>query len=327
MLLAALAMSILALPVAGLAQVSGKTPRIAVLEPGWAPGGAVQTGFCLPGFQTGLRSLGYVDGQNVAVEYRFAAGAPGQLRALAAEIVALRPDIVWTHSPAATKAMKQATSTIPIVVGISSDLLEAGLVASLARPGGNLTGFELRDIELTAKRLELLKEAVPAITRVAVLVERGSHASDAVLATLAAPARTLGVVLDRVEAPGVDGLASAFATMAQRRVDAVLVTDVPLFAWTRRTLAELALRHRLPTVAGWRIYGEAGSLVAYGANVSDMCQRSAVYVDKILKGARPGDLPVERAQKFELVINLRTASALGLTIPRSLLSRADEVIR
>jgi len=321
-LIVTLALSILVVPTVVMAQPRGQLPRLGVLEPGHAPGG-----FCLTGFQQGLHDLGYVEGQTITIEYRFTEGNPDRLHDLAADLIQRTPDILWTHSPPAAQATAQATTTIPIVVGVSSNLVAQGLAAGLAHPGGNLTGFELRDIELTGKRLELLKAAVPAIARVAVLVDPTIRAHDDVPSTVAPEALTLGVQLQRVTADTPEAFEEAFAAMVQGRAEALLIMDVPVFARNRHRLFELARLHRLPTVSGTRFFAEAGSLLAYGANVYDLCRRSAVYVDKILKGTKPADLPVEQSMRFELVINLKTAQALGLTIPPTLLFQADEVIR
>jgi len=321
-LLITLALVIFVAPLAALAQPRDQLPRIGVLEPGHAPGG-----FCLTGFQQGLHDLGYVEGQTIAIEYRFTEGNPDRLRTLAADLVQRTPDVLWTHSPPAAQAAKQATTTIPIVVGASSNLVAQGLAAGLAQPGGNLTGFELRDIELTGKRLELLKAAVPTIARVAVLVDPTIRAHDDVPSTLAPDARTLGVQLQRVAADTPEAFEGAFTAMVQGRAEALMIMDVPVFARNRHRLLELARLHRLPTISGTRFFAEAGSLLAYGANVYDLCRRSAVYVDKILKGTKPADLPVEQSMRFELVINLKTAKALGLTIPPTLLFQADEVLQ
>jgi putative ABC transport system substrate-binding protein len=267
-----------------------------------------------------------VEGQTIAVEYRFSGGNPDRLSELADTLVRLGPDILWTHSPAAAQAAKQATTTIPIVVGVSSDLVEHGLAESLPRPGSNLTGMELRDVELTGKRLELLKEAIPMITRVAVLVDPTDRSHNRVPGNIEVEARALGVQLQRVEAGVPEAFENVFAAIMQGGADALMIMDVPVFARNRQQLLELARLHRLPTISGWRIFAEAGSLLAYGANVYDLCRRSVVYVDKILKGAKPANLPIQRADKFELLVNLKTAQALGLTLPPVLLLRADEVL-
>jgi putative ABC transport system substrate-binding protein len=316
-----LAGSLLAAPLAAEAQPAGKVYRLGVLDPGHFPGGT-----CVPGFRKGLRELGYIEGQTIVVDFRFAGDDPARMPVLAAELVRKTPDVLWTHSPQGAKAATQATTTIPIVVGVAGYLVEQGLAAGLARPGGNVTGFELGDIELGGKRLQLLKEAIPTTARVGVLVDPTMRVYDGVPQNLEPEAQNLGVRLQRVEVRTPDAFDGAFAALVQGRADALMIADLPLFIRNSQRLFTLALRHRLPTMAGFRRYAEAGSLIAYGANVPDLCQRSAAYIDKILKGAKPGDLPVERPNKFDLIINLKTAKALGLTIPPSLLQRADHVI-
>lgn len=296
-------------------------PRISVLEPGRAPGGG-----CIAGFRQGLRELGYIDGKTIRVDYRFADEHPERIKSLAVELVRQTPDVFWTHSPLGAQAAKKASTTVPIVIGVAGYLLEQGLAASLARPGGNVTGFELGDIDLAGKRLQLLKETVPTAVRVAVLVDPTMRAYDGVPGNIQQEARKLGVRLQRVEASAAEGFDAAFAAMVRERADALVITDVPLFAQNTRRIFELALKHRLPTIAGWRRYAEGGSLISYGANVPDVCRRSVTYVDKVLKGARPADLPIQLPDKFELIINRKTAKALGLTIPPTVMVQAGEVI-
>jgi putative ABC transport system substrate-binding protein len=314
--------SLIAAPLVGEAQPREKLPRVGVLEPGRAPGGS-----CVPSFRQGLQDLGYVEGQTIIFDFRFADEDPDRIPILAADLVRQRPDVLWTHSPAGAWAAKQATTTIPIVVGVAGYLVEQGLAANLARPGSNVTGVELADIELGGKRLQLLKEAVPTIARVAVLVDSTMRIYDGVPRNFEPEARSLGVRLQRVEARSSEAFEDAFVAMVRGRADALIITDVPLFIRNSQRLFLLALRHRLPTIAGWRRYAEAGSLIAYGAYVPDVCRRSAAYVDKILKGAKPADMPIEQPARFELAINLKTAKALGLTIPPSVLARADHVIQ
>jgi putative ABC transport system substrate-binding protein len=318
-----LILSLLVAPLATTAQPRGHIPRIGVLELGsqQAPLG------CLGAFRQGLRDLGYVEGHNITVAYRYADGHRDRLAALAAELVRLAPDVLWTHSTPAAVAAKQATSTIPIVLGVANDLVEQGLVERLERPGGNLTGLELRDVELLGKRLELFKEAVPTISRVAVLVDPSERAHAHVPSNIEAEARALRVQLHRVEAGDPDAFEAAFAAMAQGGANALIMMDTAFFVKHRPQLLALAARYRLPTISGTRGFAEAGSLLAYGARVADLCQRSTVLMDKILKGATPADLPVERADTFYLVVNLKTAEALGLTLPPTFLYRADEVIK
>jgi putative ABC transport system substrate-binding protein len=321
-LLVTLALGIVA-PVLAEAQRAVHMPQVAFLDPGSPSSPAV----CLPGFRQGLRDLGYVEGQNIVIASRYAEGQLTRLPALAADLVHLAPEVIWTHSTEAIQAVKQATTTIPIVIGVESNVVEEGLVAGLARPGGNLTGMELWDLELTGKRLQLLKDAVPTTARVAVLVNPTLSVHERVPGHIAPEARALGVQLQRVEADGPDTFEAAFAAMAQGGADALLIMEGATFARNRQRLLELARLHRLPTMAGGRHFAEAGSLLSYGADVRELCQRSAVLVDKILKGAKPSDLPVERADKFYLVVNLKTAQALGLMLSPTFLVQADEVIK
>ena len=309
-------------PDATTAQPREKAARLGMLDPGRPPGGR-----CVPAFRQALRDLGYLEGQTIVLDARFADEDPARLSAIAADLARQSPDLLWTHSPQGAKAMRDATATIPIVVGVAGYLVEQGLAASAARPAGNITGFELGDIDLAGKRLQLLKEAVPAITRVAVLVDPAMRAYDAVPRNIESEARAIGVQLQRVEAVSPPAFEAAFAAMVRGRADGLMIADVPLFVRNGERLSELALRHRLPTISGFRRFAEAGIMMAFGANVPELCRRSALYVDRILKGAKPGDLPVEHPTKFELVVNRKTATALGLAIPPSLLIGADEVIR
>ncbi len=304
------------LAVAGMsaAQSVAKLPRVAVLDPGSRNSPAV----CPEGFRQGLRDLGYMEGQNIALEFRYADGKPERLPVLAAELVRLKPNVVWTHGPDIPQ-IKQATTTIPIVFGAGADVVERGIVASLARPGGNVTGIELRNSELLRKRLELLKNAVPTATRVAVLVTGVESVPEP-------EAKALGMQLLRVQAKGPDDFEAAFASMRKGGVEALLISDAATFARNRQQLLDLALMHRLPTMSGGPHYAEAGSMLSYGADVREACRRSAVLVDKILKGASPATLPVEQADRFQLVVNLKTAKKLGLSIPQSVLLRADRTI-
>ena len=318
-----LALSIGVASVVAAAQSRGNIPQVGVLEPGpqQPPLG------CLVAFRQGLRDLGYVEGQNITVAYSYAEGQRDRLSTLATELVQRTPDVLWTHSTPAALAAKQATITIPIVLGVASDLVEQGLVESLDRPGGNLTGVELRDVELIGKRLELFKEALPTISRVAILVDPSERAHNHVPSNIEGEARALGVQLQRVEAGAPEAFEAAFAAMMQGGADALMIMDAALFAAHQQRLLDLALRHRLPTMSGGRHFAEAGSLLAYGAYAPELCQRSAVFVDKILKGAKPATLPVERAYKFYLHVNLKTAAALGLTLPPTFLARVDQVLK
>jgi putative ABC transport system substrate-binding protein len=277
-------------------------------------------------FEDGLRSLGYRVGDNVIIEYRFADGKMERLAALAADLVQLGVDVIVTGSnPNAVAAMK-ATATIPIVMTNVVDPIGTGLVASLARPGGNVTGLSSdTGSEIWGKRLELLKETLPNLSRVGILWNPDS-VSARTMTSMEEAARALGLRLVPVEARGPDALEQAFAIMVREQIQAfVLLADAVLFNY-RGQIAEMALRNRLPAASDIREFGEAGFLLAYGIDLRDLFRRSAVFVDKIFKGAKPVDLPVEQPTKFKLVINLKTANALGLEIPPSLLTRADEVI-
>jgi len=277
-------------------------------------------------FKQGLHQLGYVEGQNVTFEYRWANGRSERLPDRAAQLVLLKVDIIAAASTLGVLAAKQATSTIPIIfLGADSDAL--GLGSRLARPGGNITGVTLvAGPEIGGKYLELLKESVPKISRAALLVrpENSSHAL--VLKEIEAAARSSKIQVQPVRARTPDELDTAFSAMARARANALIVLADPIFFLHRQRLADLAAKNRLPAMYGLTEHAEAGGLMAYSANFADVARRAATHVDRILKGARPGDLPVEQPTKFELVINLKTAKALGLTIPPSLLLRADQVI-
>jgi putative ABC transport system substrate-binding protein len=318
----ALTLGLLTLPFVTTAQPRGHIPRVAVLE----PTSQARPAPCLFAFQQGLRDLGYVEGQTILLDYRYGEGHADRLPALAAELVQLAPDVLWLHSDPAAWAAKRTTTTIPIVIGVAVGMVEQGLVASLAQPGGNLTGLELPPIEVAGKRLELFKEAVPTISRVAVLVDPAWAGHALMPSTIEREAQALGVQLQRVEAGTLAAFEAAFATMVQSRADALMITESALFAAHRQQLLGLALQHRLPTMAYGRHLAEAGSLVAYGADPRALCQRSAIYVHKILHGVKPADLPIEQAT-FQLVVNLKTAEALGVTIPPMFLFRADVVIK
>jgi ABC-type uncharacterized transport system substrate-binding protein len=280
-------------------------------------------------FRQGLRDLGYVEGRNVMIEIRDAEGKLERLPALAAELVALKVDIILAASTPQAFAAKQATRTLPIVFAAADDAVGSGLVTSLARPGGNVTGLSFLAPELVGKRLEPLKQVVPGVTRVAVLWQPGGlgeRTEQDQLKEADVAAQALGVRVQFVEAKGPADIDRAFSDMTRARAGALTVlTGVMLFG-ERRRLVDLAAKNRLPAVYGWRDAVNAGGLMSYGADLADLFRRAATHVDKILKGAKPGDLPIEQPTKFELVINLKTAKALGLTIPPSLLLRADQVI-
>jgi putative ABC transport system substrate-binding protein len=313
---------LLAAPLAAGAQPAGRIPRIGFLSP--VEPAAIRSWF--EAFGQGLRELGYVQGQNIAIEYRSADGRYERLPGLAAELVRLKVDVVVAGAPPAHVAAKQATSTIPIVFLLVGDPVGEGLVASLARPGGNMTGLTSIAPDVVSKQLELLKKTVSEITRVAILQNPGNSSHPLMLGQAEDAARALGVQLDTLKARSPAEIEAAFTAMISQRVGAVLILRDPLFFAQRTQIAVLAVKNRLPAVYGIRGEAEAGGLMAYGASNSDIYRRAAAYVDKILKGAKPGDLPIEQPTKFELVINLKTAKALGLTIPPSLLQRADQVI-
>src|SRR3990172_9146756 len=302
------------------AQRAGKLPRLGILEPGST------SNVCTAGFRQGLRELGYVDGQSIVIESRYGESKPERLREVAADLVRSAPDIIWTHSIPTILAAKQATTTIPIVAGVSRDLVELGIVSSLARPGGNITGMELRDNEILGKRLEILKETVPRASRVAVIVNSNDLSHAVVPKNIEPEAPALKVQLSRLEANAPEVFDKVFADMVQGRAHALLIPENAMFSQNRQRILELAISKRLPTAAGGSHFADAGSLLSYGANVRDLWRRSATVVDKILKGRKPADLPLERAEKFEFVVNLKTAKQIGLTVPPNVLVRADRVI-
>jgi putative ABC transport system substrate-binding protein len=274
--------------------------------------------------ETGLRRLGYEDGKNILIHYRWAGGRYDRLPELAAELVKLNPDVLVTHSTPGALAAKEATSAIPIVVTAVGDPIEIGLVASLARPGGNLTGLTFFYAETCAKRVELIKEAIPALTRVAILVNPANPGSIGALPVVRETASALGVELVPVEVKVRGDIAGAIVT-ASSRARALVVIEEPLTISNARQIAELALQNRLPMV-GFRPHAEAGALMDYGVDLVDLYARSAAFVDKILKGTPAADLPIERAVKFDLTVNLKSAKTLGIEFPPALLIRANEVI-
>ena len=278
-------------------------------------------------FRQGLREHGYVEGQNIAFEYRYAAGRADKLPALAAELVRLKVDVIVTESNVAALAAKHATQTIPIVMAIAGDPVKAGVVSSLARPGGNVTGLTLIHPELSGKRLQLLKETDPKIALVAVIWNPTDPAGADYVRETEAAAQILGLKIHPIEARAPAELDAAFKAVADVRPNAFFTIPNGMFQDTKARILEFATKNRLPGVFPNRAFAEAGGLISYGPHLPANFQRSAVFVDKILKGAKPADLPIERPTKFELVINLKTAKALGLTIPQSLLLRADEVIQ
>jgi putative tryptophan/tyrosine transport system substrate-binding protein len=315
--------SMLAAPlVAKAAQESTTRPRVAFLG---AESQSTNQHF-LDAFRQGMREQGYVDGQNMILEARWADGRSERFPELVGELIRLKTSIILTISVGAALAAKNSTTAIPIVF-IASDPLGSGLVPSLARPGGNLTGFSLFLGEnFSSKWLELLREALPKISRVAVLLNRTSPASAGYLTVLQGAAQKLGIKLRPQDVQDPGQFDSAFAAMVAERAQGLIVVVDPLTVRYRGRIVELAAKNRLPAVYGFREFVDVGGLMAYGVNVPYLCRRAAVYVDKILKGASPGELPVEQPTTFELIVNLKTAKALGLTIPQTLLLRADQVI-
>jgi putative ABC transport system substrate-binding protein len=323
--LATLAGGLLAAPLAAEAQPREKVPRVGYLSPGSPSEPFRRRRF--EAFRQGLRELGYVEGQNVAIESRWAEGRYDRYPALADDLVRFKVDVIVAVGGRATQDAQRATRTIPIVMSVVIDPVGSGLVASLARPGGSVTGLTIMASDLVGKQLELLKEVVPKVSRVALLWNPANPGSAPQSREAETAARALGVRLQPLEARGPQEIDSAFAAMTRERAGALLILADAIFLNQRRQIAELAAKRRLPAVYGNGEHAEAGGLMAYSANLLDLERRAATFVDKILKGAKPADLPVEQPRKFELVINLKTAKALGLTIPQSLLLRADEVIQ
>jgi putative ABC transport system substrate-binding protein len=306
------------------AQPADKIRRIGFLSPSSPSDSGMPRR--LGAFRKGLRELGYVEGQNIAIESRWAEGKYDRLPGLAAELVGLKVEVIVTYAPPAILAAQQATGTIPIIMAGIIDPVATGLVANLARPGGNITGLALMAPELVGKQLEILREIVPAVSRVAVLGNPVNAGNAPQLRYAQDGARALGVQLQTLEARDSGEIDRAFAAMTKEQVGAVIVLLDSLLIDHRRRIADLAAKYRLPAVYGLTDHAEAGGLMAYGSSSPERFRRTAAYVDKILKGAKPGDLPIEQPTKFELVINMKTAKALGLTIPPSLLLRADQVI-
>jgi putative ABC transport system substrate-binding protein len=319
--LALLALALLAAPWLAEAQPAGKVYRIGLLSP-------TAQGFGVEAFREGLRALGYVEGHNIVIEHRSAEGRFDRLPELAAELVRLRVDVIVAVVTQASLAAKNATQTIPIVMLAVGNPVGAGLVASLAQPGGNVTGTSNQTVDVAGKELELLKSAIPKLRVVAVLWNPANPVYQAqIVEATEAAARGLGIRLRMFAAHDGQEIDRAFAAMSAEQVEALIVNVDSTFDAHLARIATLATNGHLPSVAGFLKYAEAGGLMAYAANFSEQARRTAVYVDKILKGTKPADLPVEQPTKFELVINLRTAKALGLTIPPSVLARADEIIQ
>jgi putative tryptophan/tyrosine transport system substrate-binding protein len=315
-------------PLAARAQQATKVPRIGILSPGRSelPDPTLNM---LNAFLQGLHELGYTEGQNLAIERQYADGSSDRLRELAAELVGSKPDIIVAFSTTAARPAKQATGTIPIVAVGMADPVADELVASLARPGGNVTGTTFLGPELVAKRLQLLREVVPGRSRVAALWHPNAYSERTmagVLKEIEVAARTLGLQLQLVPAVGPGDLVSAFAAMAREHADALIVMPSPMLFSEYGRIVSIAANSRLPAMGAAREFADLGGLMSYGANLPDLARQTATYVDKILKGARPVELPVEQPIKFELVINLKAARELGLTISREFLLVADDVV-
>ena len=307
-------------PTLVLAQ-SKKVPRIGFMR-GERPPQAY-----LDAFEQGLRTRGYTPGKDIVIEYRFPEGRAAELPRVAEELVRGNVDLIVAGGAIATRAARDATKTIPIVMATATDPVGNGFVVSLARPGGNITGTTVFTWDLFGKRVELLREVLPKLSRVAVLINRNSPAPPNAWQESVAAAALIGVSLERVEVNSAKDFDEAFETMVRKRVDALLVIQTTLFDTAPYRIVELASVHRIPAIYGLRIQAEAGGLMSYGPSVGDMYRQAAAYVDKILKGAKPGDLPIEQPTKVELLINLKTAKELDLEIPQSLLLRADQIIR
>ena len=307
-------------PHAATAQQAGKVWRIGFLSLGSGPRDYDKA------FVEGLRSLGYVEGQNLSIEYRWASGKVERLPDLAGELVKSKVDVIVTAATAASTAAKRASGTIPVVFAMAADLVGTGLVASLARPGGNVTGLSVQSTEIAAKQLQLIREVLPKATRIAVLSYKGALTAPIFLEEIGAAAKAIGITLFVHEVNEAESLPGAFAAMRRERVQALLVQASTFVGDHLGQIVDLAAQNRLPAMFSPPAMTTAG-LMYYGPSAREMHRRAAYYVDRIFKGAKPGDLPVEQPTNFELIVNLRIAKALGLTIPQTMLARADEVIR
>ena len=309
-------------PLAGEAQQPREGHRIGILI-------GSSASFIAPYIETfrqALRGLGYLESQNIALEYRYAEGNYDRLPVLAADLVRLKVDVIVTEGTPPSRAAKQATTTIPIVMTATGDPVVTGLVTNLARPGGNLTGASFFFPEIAAKRLELLKEAVPAVSRVLLIWNPANAVQEPAVKAIEAAAKTLGIGVQHVKVQAPADFGGALSAISKSR-DSLLVLEDALINLYSNQIADLAARRRLPTIFGLTIFVEAGGLMAYGPNRPELWRRAAIFVDKILKGAKPAELPVEQSTRFDLVINLKTAKALGLTMPPALLFQADEVLQ
>ncbi len=318
-----LAVSLALAPLAAEAQPAKKVPRIGVL----AATSAEETVPWADAFREGLRNFGYIEGQNVAIEWRYADGRAERYSELAEELVRLKVDVILTSNTPVTTVVQRTTRTIPVVMLLAVDPVGAGLIASLGRPGRNITGLSSQIPDLAGKRLQLLKEILPNVSRVAVLWDPDVASGRRVLVTeTEAAAQALGVSLQLLETPNASDIDGAFVAMTRHGASAVIVLGSAMQFTHRARISELAIKNRLPTICALRQFVEAGCFMAYGPSFRDQWRRAAYFVDRILKGTKPGDLPVEQPTKFELVINLKTAKALSLTIPQTILLQADQVI-
>ena len=320
-----LTLSVILASLAGEAQQAGKVWRIGVLA--GSPPTTPEAARPWEALFQGLKQLGYVEGQNITIERRWAEGRAERYHELAAELVVLKPDVIIAAYTPSVTAAKRATSTIPIVMALAGDPVGTGLVASLARPGGNITGMSLQNSpELAGKRLELLKQAFPSVSRVGLLVNRRLPHREFIWRDLERAALAIGVKLQPFEVSGPEDFAGGLTAKASETFQAIVVHPDPLAFSHRREIAEFGVKRKMPVMAGYG-FAEAGCLLSFDAYYPDLFGRAAIYVDKILKGAKPADLPIEQPTKFHLIINLKTAKALGLTIPQTLLLRADQVIQ
>jgi putative ABC transport system substrate-binding protein len=314
------AAALLAAPLAADAQQVAKVPHIGVLALADIP-------YANEALRQGLREQGYIEGQNIEIDYRSGGGEVDRLPALAKELIARKVDLIVAMGSSAARAVKQVTNSIPIVMAPVGNPVEAGLVSSLSRPGGNITGVSVVSLDLARKRLALAKELLPHATRLAVLVTPTNSAPAGMIEASRAAAHELGVSVQFISVSTAADIDKAFEEMKQGRADAFVAIPSPIFNSERPKLAELALRYRLPAIGEAREFAVAGFVMGYGPSIADATRRSAVYIDKILKGAQPGELAIEQPTKFELTVNVKAAKALGVTIPQSLLLRADEVIQ
>jgi putative tryptophan/tyrosine transport system substrate-binding protein len=312
---------LLTVAVVAEAQQPKKVPRIGFLSSNTSTNPRYEA------FRQGLRELGYVEGKNIVIEWRHAEGKFNRLPELAAELVRLKVDVIVTGGPYSTRPAKEATATIPIVMAFDSDPVGSGFVASLAHPGGNITGLSNLAPELSGKQLELLKEIVPKLSRLAVLGNSTVAGNAQALKEMELAAGAFGVKLQYLDVRGPKDIETAFRTASEGRANAVLVLGNPVLVLRQTQVADLAAKNRLPAIYERRESVEAGGLMSYGVSITDLDRRAATYVDKILKGAKPADLPVEQPKKFEFIINLKTAKQIGLTIPPNVLARADKVIK